>query len=376
MRVPKISILVALLLTANVVLASGGTGGGGGTTCTCVSLSVSKETAPPGSLTQMKVFVTEPKPISTGGGSITFDTYDSIFGISLSSHSGDSYGFAIVNGNNIKLSVISPSATFASSIDYPILTVVGRVPATASIGTKFPMTLDPNSVQFFDTTGTLYPIDVKQGFLVAGTAVSIGDVSPGSAVLPAGAIVKITGTNFAPGTKFKFAEAGIAQQIFHDSTWIDVVLSTPANMQGMMIKASNPDGTSDVYFSYQRTFPMPVLSADPVMQHAMPLVPPKSVLAATIALPVPVAGTTYGVALQNLIADTTATVMLVNADGTTATTSVDVGLNKFVVREFSELFGTTPAPGATIVVSSPSPIEVLGIAANQTTGTALPIIPQ
>jgi hypothetical protein len=375
MRVPKISILIALLLSTNVILAAGGTGGGG-TTCTCVSLSVTKETAPPGSLTQMKVFVTEPKPISTGGGSLTFDSYDSIFGVSLASHSADSYGFAIVNGNNIKLSVISPSATLASTIDYPILTVVGRVAPTAALGTKFPMTLDPLSIQFYDTTGALYPIDVKQGFLVAGTSVSIGDVSPGSAVLPAGATVKITGTNFAPGTKFKFAEAGIAQQIFHDSTWIDVVLSAPANMHGMMIKASNPDGTADVYFSYQRTFPMPVLSADPVMQHAMPLVPPKSVLSATIALPVPAADTTYGVALQNLIADTTASVMLVNADGTTATTSVDVGVNKFVVREFSELFGTAPAPGATIVVSSPSPIEVLGIAANQTTGTALPIIPQ
>jgi len=65
--------------------------------------------------------------------------------------------------------------------------------------------------------------------------------------------------------------------------------------------------------------------------------------------------------------------MLVNADGSTMTTSLDVAKNKFVVREFSELFGAAPTAGAVIVVSSPSPIEVLGIAANQVTGTALPI---
>ncbi len=373
-RVLKLSLSVAMLFTATTALAAGGNGGGA--TCTCLSLSVSKEVAPPGSLVQLKVFITEPKPISTGGGSITFDAYDTLYGISLSSHSPDSYGVAVVNGNNMKLSVISPSATFGSTTDYPLLTVVGRVPPATPIGTKFPMTLDPGSLLLYDPTGALYPTEVKQGHLVAGQSVTIGDITPGSAVVPAGGTVLISGANFVPGTNIKFAEAAVSNIEYIDSGHLLVTLGTTANMHGMMIKASNPDGTKSVYFSYQRTFPMPVLSSDPVMKFAVPLAPLHLVNTATIALPAPVAGTTYGIALQNITADTTATILVTYADGTTAMTTLDVGVNKFVVREFSELFGAPPAAPSTVVVMSPVAIEALGIAADQTAGTASPILPQ
>src|SRR5205085_3266710 len=100
----------------------------------------------------------------------------------------------------------------------------------------------------------------------------------------AGGVVTITGANFVPGTTVKFAEASIARVQYVSPTRIDVTVGTTANMHGMMIKASNPDGTSDTYFSYQRTFPM-APSADPVMQLVMPLLPPNEVTTATIALP-------------------------------------------------------------------------------------------
>src|SRR3954451_17004415 len=96
---------LSLFVTATAAFASGGGGIAG--TFAGVSLSVSKEIAPPGSLAQMKVFITEPKPISTGTGSFTFSGYDSIFGINVMSPTYDAAGIALVRGNNLSLSVIS-----------------------------------------------------------------------------------------------------------------------------------------------------------------------------------------------------------------------------------------------------------------------------
>lgn len=367
--------LIATLLFSVSAFASGGNGGGG--SCTCVSLSVSKETAPAGSLAQMKVFVTEPKPISTGTGSLTFDAYDALVGIALASHARDSYGVAVVRGSSMTMSVISPSATLASSVDYPILTVVGHVPAGTPLGTKFQFTIPPNALQLYDTTGTLYPVDVKNGQLVAGNTVVISDVIPGSAIVPPGGVVRILGANFAPGTNVKFAEANLSSIQYISPNEIDVTVGTIANMHGMMIKVSAPNGTSDTYFSYQRTYPMSP-SADPVMQLVMPLLPPNEVTSATIAIPAPAASTTYGVALQNIeSADAVATVELLDGTGASvASTQVTVTASSFTVRELSELFGAAPADVATVRVTTSVPLEVLGVVANQTTGTAAPILAQ
>jgi IPT/TIG domain-containing protein len=384
--------LLSLLATMSLVIIpmafasgpSGGTGGsgGGGTggtggTCGCIGLAVSKETAPPGALSQMKISLTEPKPISTGTGSVDFTAYDSLVGISLASHTRDAWGVAVVNGGSLKLSIISPSATFGDTIDYPILTIVGRVPSTALIGTKYPLNIDPTAVQFYSGTGTLYPVEVKNGQLVAGNVVSIGNVVPGSAVVPAGGTVTITGVGFQPGINVKFAEATVASVQYVNSTQLIVTLGTQATMSGQMIKVSNPDGTSDVYYSYQRTYPM-APSADPVMQLVMPLLPPNEVNLASVAIPAPAASTTYGIALQNIEpTPAVATVNLLDASGNFVTsTQVTVAASGFVVRELSELFGAAPAAAATVQVTSPNPIQVLGVIANQTTGTASPIVAQ
>ena len=367
---------ITLALPATV-FASGGNGGGGTTTFPGVSLSVSKEMAMPGALAQMKVFITEPKPITTGGGSLTFSSYSSISGIALSSHAQDTIGVALVRGSAINLSMISPSATFGDVIDYPLLTIVGRVPDATPVGTKIPMTIDPSSLQLYDPTGALYPVEVKNGFLVAGPTVSIGDVNPGSAIVPAGGVVTITGTNFVPGTSIKFAEAKISQIRYISPTQIDVVLGTTANMHGMMIKASNPDGTADVYFSYQRTR-ADSTSSDPVMQYAVPLLPPVLLTTAAVTLPARAPSTTYGIALQNIGGATAnANVDALDALGNPlATAPLSVNSSRFVVRELSELFGIVPEGTVSLRVTSDTPIEVMGIAADQVNGTASAIVAQ
>ena len=342
-----------------------------------VSLSVSREIAPPGGVAQLKVFMTEPKPISTGSTSFSFDAYDAILGIAVMSPANDTFGVALVRGTDIGLSLISTTSSYGTWVDYPILTVVGHVPATVPAGTKFPLALDPAAIQLRDPFGVSYPVEVKAGHLVTGGGVAISDVSPGSAMLAAGSVVTIRGMNFTPDTTIRFREALLSQVRFVDSGRIDVVLAQALRMHGVLVKASNPDGSQARYFSYQRTrraWP----SADPILRYAVPLLPPIGVTTALLTLPGVPPTTTYGLALQNIESvGAIATVDLVDpSGGVVATTSVLVPASRFVVRELSELFGVAPTTAWAVRVTSSGPVQVLGMAADQVTGTATPIVPR
>jgi hypothetical protein len=364
-------VLVAICLTAaSAAFASGDFAG--------LSLSVSKETAPPGGMAQVKIFLTEPKPISTGGGKLTFDAYDAVLGIALAPEAPDAGGVALVRGTAMDVSVISPSGNFGTDADYPILSVVGHVPDGTPAGVKFPMTVDPSALHLFDASGAVYPVEVKQGHLVTGNGVAIGDVNPGSAVLPAGAVVTITGSNFSRDTKIKFDEAKIDAVRYVSPTRIDVVLGSSADMHGMFVKATNPDGSQATYYSYQRTFAA-LRSADPVLQYAVPLVSPPSRSTAVVAFAAPAANVTNGVALQNIgTSDVTATLELLDEAGSViGTAQMTVPPSRFVVQSLSELFGSAPAGASSVLVSSPiAPIEVLGLTADRASGTAMPVLPQ
>lgn len=165
-----------------------------------VSLSVSKETAPPGGMAQVKVYITEPKPISTGGGSFTFEAYESVEGIALMNELEDVTGVALVRGSQVAIRT-SPSATFGLDPDYPVLAVAGRVPADTPLGTKFPLSFNPATLQLADPAGNWYVIETKAGHLVAWPGVSIHDVNPGSAVVPRGGVVTLSGSGFDPRTE-------------------------------------------------------------------------------------------------------------------------------------------------------------------------------
>jgi IPT/TIG domain-containing protein len=342
-----------------------------------VSLTISKESAPPGAIAQVKVFVTEPKPISTGSTSFSFAAYGDVVGIALMSPGQDTFGVALVRGANLALSWLSTGASYGMATDYPILTIAGHVPASAPIGTKFPLAIDPAALQLWDPLGVLYPVDVKPGHLVTGTGVAIGDVSPGSAVLAAGDTVTISGTNFVPGTAIRFSEVKLAAVQYIDSGRIDVVLAQPARMHGMMVKANNPDGSQDVYFSYQRTRTASP-SADSLLQLAVPLVPPIETTSAALTLPATAPTAALAVAVQNIESiDAVVALDLLDASGARITSaSLAVPASQFVVREMSELFGFVPSAGSTIRVTSATPIQVLGIGADRSTGTAWPIVAQ
>jgi hypothetical protein len=376
-----------------------------------LSLRVTDEAAPAGSIVQIKVEVTEAKPISTGRGKIKIKGVAAASQVSaLSSNAQaaaasasillmnpgqDTYGLALVDGDDVTFSVTSPSSLFGTHLDAPILAISATVPS-ASAGTRYPIELDASALGFRDPSGIVYPAEIQNGSVtVSNGAIAISNVTPGSSVVPAGGVVHISGVNFTPNTRLQLSEAAIVEQRFISSRQIDVVLGQTTNMHGLRIRARNDDKDNKsecVYFSYERTTSAGA-SNDPILGRVVPLFAPATYTTATIDLPKVAASgkrrsagpsrgsgsgsnTTLGFALQNLQTSTaTVTVELLDRAGNPyAINTISIGPDRYLVRELGEVFGPVAPPSA-LRIHSDRFIQVLGLTAERSAGSAAALPP-
>ncbi|HEX7808858.1 MAG TPA: hypothetical protein VF608_09040 [Thermoanaerobaculia bacterium] len=361
-----------------------------------LSLRIADETAPAGSIVQIKIEVTEPKPISTGRGKIKVRGVTTVAGIVLMNEGQDTYGVAMVDGDELSFDITSPSSVFGTPADYPIVGIAGTVASNASNGSTFSLTFDPAGLGFHDPSGATYPTEIQNGQLtVTSGAIAIGNVSPGSAVVPAGGVVRISGANFTPNTRLQLNEVAIAEQRFINSGRIDVVLAQSARMHGMRIRARNEGKNGELrseseYFAYERTTAIGS-SNDAILAKTVPLFAPAAYLDATVNFPRRAGGkhravgpsrgtgagnSRFGIALQNLQSSTaTVSIELLDFAGRPyAVNTVTIGSDQHSVREVEELFGLVATPRA-FRVRSNIPIHVLGLTADPATGTAAALPP-
>jgi IPT/TIG domain-containing protein len=332
---------------------------------TGVSLKIGKETVPPGGLAQVKLFITEPKPISTGFASFDLDGLGDVVGIALMSPAHDTLGVAIVRGSQLAISILSPSATYGTDPDYPVLTIAGRVPATTPNGTVFSIAMDGGSLQFTDPTGTVYPNHFKGGSVLVAPNVGIDDVVPGSADVNAGDVVTVVGRGFVPDTKVKFKEVLTSATEFVDAAHMRVTVAQPARMHGLGVQVVNPAGGQTSYFSYLRT-KADATSLQATLRDAVPVF---ADIDATTAL-VDVAGTATGLAIQNRQPGAAQAIAeLFDAAGRQlAATTVTVPSHRYLLLELSELFGRPYAAGQIVRVRSLVPVQVMGVAVDAAGG--------
>ena len=327
-----------------------------------IELRVEDEVVPQGGIVQMKVGVTESKPISTGRGRFRSSALPFLAGLVVLSPANDTYGAAVLDGTNLSVSAVSTTFAFGTDTDYPILAAALRVPETMAIGTVVPFEMEPGSLVFRDPSGAVYPTDFENGaFTVTRRALSIDDVIPGSADLPAGATVTILGRGFLPSTRIRFNEVGLAETRYISARRIDVVLDEPARMHGMRIRAENDDSPRLEYFSYQRTT---VLGATqtPGLQNVIPLFAHQPVQDATVVVAKPITATT-GLAIENLQgAAVRVTIDLLRPSGEIiATTRLRIPPSRYILRNVTELFSAAVPRNARLRVRAPSPVEVMGI---------------
>src|SRR5262245_57753373 len=317
-----------------------------------VSLRVSRETAPPDGIAQMKIALTEPRPISTGG--MSFFAADLDFaGIAVMSPANDTYAVAQLSGSQVRFAAQSPTGTFGTAGDYPIFAVSLRVPQTSTVGSITPIAIGGDGLQFVSPTGTVYPAELKDGSVTVAQSLSIDDVRPGSRDLPAGSVVVISGHGFRPTTRVRFDNAKLLLARYVDPTRMFVVLGSATRMHGQRIRVENVDGAKATYFSYERTR-REGRSDVSALQSAVPLFPMRLDTNARIDIP----GVLTGVALQNVGSITALAVLeLVSPLGQPlAVTLTAIRPSHFRVKDVSEFFGIDYGPDYAVRVWSDLPI--------------------
>ena len=337
-----------------------------------VSLKIDNETVPPGGIVQVKLFVTEPKPISTARARFSLSGFSSVEGIALMSPARDTLGVAVVRGSEVALSVLSPSATFGTDPDYPVLTIAGRVATSTPIGSTFALDVDPGSLEFVDASGVVYPSQFKAGSLRVAPNVGVDNVIPGSAAVAQGGVVTVVGRGFVPRTKVKLTEVLLSDVTYVDEAHMQVTVAQPTRMHGTGVRIVNPGGAQAKYFSYQRTIRQGT-TLQSTLRDAVPVFPDNDVTAAVVD----VEGNSTGLAIQNRQAvGVFAIAELLDANGRRlAVATVEIRQGRFVLLELSELFGVAYVPSEIVRVRSLAPIQVMGVAVDAA-GNATPLRPR
>lgn len=344
---------------------------------TGLSLRIGNEIQPPGGMLQMKVFLTEPKPISTGKGKIAISaTFAAdVEGVSLFSTNGDAAGAAVIHGSRVQMVCIVPSTVLGSNPDLPLLTITSKVRNNAALGSSTPLSISPANLVFLDQNGVPYPEEISAGSLTIASNVSITDVNPGSISVPAGGTVVVSGLNFTPTTTVQFKEVNLSSVTYVSPTELDVTVGAPVTMQGQQVTVNNPDGTSAVYYAFQRTT-LSGRSASGLLNATLPLFAGMFWTSATFSLPAD-SGTTFsGLAVQNLQpVSATVRVSLIAANGTTVgKRTLSLAANSRFVRQMVELVSTPPPAGSHWLVHSSTPVQMLGLSADSSTAVVSPVL--
>jgi len=344
-----------------------------------VEIRIPDETVPPGGMLQLKVEITEPRPISKGGQKAAFAAgfLGPVQGIALFSPGGDASGTALLSKGAAHFSLNSPIADMGNVTDYPIITVAIPVKPTATPGKTASLVLDPSMSQWQDPAAQNYSVLLTNGILTVGGTLSISNVVPGGGLVAAGTKIAITGVGFRPDSKVQINEAVIASQTFVSANEIDVTLQADANMNSRRIRVTNSSPKELVeYFSYQRTTPMGK-SKHALVAATVPLFAETTWTTAYFK-PVLSGSQFSAIALENPTAQTVkAKLQLFGSNGTLlATRKVQLIPSKRWSRDLVELFvGVVPGNGTSLKVTSSAPIPMLGLLGDDVLGTVDPVDP-
>jgi len=341
-----------------------------------LELRIASETVPPGGVLQAKVEVTEPKPISTGGGSFDLGGFEDYLGLAVNSPTGDGAAAAVIRGSTVRVVMVSPSSGIGMEPDYPILTMTVRAPASAPLGAVVPLTLADGAL-FLDPAGVPYPYSFRAGEATVAPGPSIANVSPGSTLVPAGGVVTVDGLGFAPDAELRINEVSIAETRFINSTRLEAVLAQAATMHGRRVEVRNP-GTNarTFYFAYQRTASLNV-SAHPLFRAVEAAFAQRFFSTAVVSFAAPAPGAVMGLALQNIGSGSVSAVLeLVDVGGARlAQAGATVGTNTQTISSLLEIFGTSCASACAVRVSASAPIQVMGLAGDLGQDLVVPVLP-
>lgn len=337
------------------------------------SISVSAETVPAGAIAQVKIFVTEPMPISHGTALVAYDAglLDPAVGIHLLATSGDACGAAQVRDGRITLTFSSVSGTLGLNPDYPVLTIAIPVRAGAPAGASSPVTLD--ALTLVDLLGVSQPLEVKPGSITVGGTTSINDVLPGGGTLAPNEPFLLLGTGFQPGARVAMEGVTTLSVNVVDANMIELASPDPVVLDGARIRLSQRNGRA-LYYSYLRGIPLG-RSSDALIAGTVPVFPANATADALIDPTFPEAGLLAGFAIENQHNHSVAVTLAVYTAGRVPVARKTFSLppRARIWRSVSEVFPGIFQPGGVLRVTAAEPVRVMGLLADTAAVTVAPV---
>lgn len=328
-----------------------------------LSLKISEESVPPGGVAQIKLFVTEPKPITSGTTKFSFEEayFEDVLGIALHSPAGDAVGTAVRDAGQLRFQILSPRGGFGTGLDYPVLTVAARLRSDLPVGKA--VSIDFSAPHFVDPFGLAYAMELKPGRVTAEGRVSIDNVVPGGGALPAGAEVRIIGRGFDEGVRVQINETRLDSVTRVSGTEIRVKLAEAADLTGRRLRVINRGGSGATYYSYLRATRLG-RSANPLLEAVYPLFSNQASGSALLPVAAGEGQGFFGLAIENpgALPVTAAIEFTPFPFGSPVSTEVTLPAYGVVVRELKEWLadadGSTPG---VLRIDARAPVHVLGL---------------
>ncbi len=340
-----------------------------------IGLRVSEETVPAGSVAQIKVSVTEPKPIIHGEMAMGMDFSFDLLGIALYSSQGTVSGIAYRKPGGLRVRFTDPSATMGMEPDYPVLTLAVRVPEGAPAGMRMPVNLNLDTSRWVGPTGFVYEKHKPRGWVAWVARLAYHNVAPGGGRIGAGETFRILGTGFRPDVRVDIEYVEDIRARYVNGGEIEVTAGTAFDLDGKRIRVRHRDEPDVFYFSYLRGTRR-TASRVALLEGSEPIFPMKRALAAIGAYPFPRGNQVMGIALQN--PNRTEARVTITALSRflqpVATATIPLAAGEELVQAVEELLPEAREPGVFLYVRSTLPFQYVPLAVDTAAGEIQPLL--
>jgi uncharacterized protein (TIGR03437 family) len=215
-----------------------------------IRVTVSSETAPAGSVVQIKFSLDRLQAVSNGALTVDFDAafFGDVSAVSAFSSAGDAHGSASVEGRRVTVRFASSSGSLGVIRGLPIVAVTVPVLPGLPEGAKTEVRADPGAEAWRDAAYNPRGVALTPGVVTIGGSPSVREVQPASGRLPAGAIVRVLGSGFTPSTSADIVGVSVSSVQFFGSDRIDLTLGGPAEIGGKRVRLQNADGATVDFF--------------------------------------------------------------------------------------------------------------------------------
>lgn len=327
---------------------------------TTIEPRIASQTAASGGLTQIKVDITSPRPISEGTVNIVLDSsLESLDNIAMFSPAGDTYGMVLQLGPQFVGTFYSPSLSLGTATEYPLMVVDAKlrtgIPESTAIPVNFASsTYFRGGYEFYAT-----PV-VRNGLLNVAGNLSVSSIIPGGGPLSAGSTIRLFGTGFDAATRVTINGVPIQGLTVMSPTELRFSLSAAADLTGKSIRVRN-DVFEVQYFSYLHTTRVGV-SGTGIINNMHPIFPNQAVTGAGISMGPELDFRVAGFAFQNSSQQAVQVELELISPGyhLLGKTTVTLPPLSRYVRSFIDEFHFAPDYGSIIRLVASSPIQVLG----------------